>query len=370
MYSSPARLSRVRHFVTAVAVLGIIGGTAVIIAGALRWRLESAVGLIAIGGTIVGASIVTISTTRLALKIESNTFRLYAETRELLELLSHASRTLDKIAENTSISEAAKSIAHRVQERHALREAIYEEIRREDYEGAFHLIDDLETRLGYGEEAAKLREENKDAYTAAFRSKLAEVIEHVDSLFGKQQWPQAKREIERLEKLMPSEPRIAELWHQLSERRETYKQTLLRDWKAAAAENNVERAMTILKEIDEYLTREEARAMESGAREMFKERLAQLGLQFQFAVNEKRWRDALECGVELADGSGGWRPSERASRAGGHPHRRRGHFTVRETRRTDGLLNRLTCSGRIRTPSDWFRDRGLGWLSVHGDERV
>ena len=301
MYSSPARLSRVRHFVTAVAVLGIIGGTGVVIVGAMRLGLESAVGLMAFGGTIVGASIVTISVMRLALKIESNTFRLYAETRELLEAISHASRTLDKIAENTSISEAAKSIAHRGQERHALLEAIYEEIRREDYEGAFHLIDDLEARLGYREEAVKLREENKNACTAAFRLKLTEVIEHVDSLFEARQWLQAKREIERIEKLMPSESRVAALWTLLSERREVYKQKLLVEWKAAANDSDVERAMAILKEIDEYLTREEARAMESGAREMFKERLAQLGLQFQFAVNEKRWRDALECGVELMD---------------------------------------------------------------------
>lgn len=301
MYSSPARLSRVRHLVTAVALLGIVGGTIVIVVGAMRLELEYAVGLIAIGGAIVGASFVTMPVTRLVLKVESNTFRLYMETREMVELISHTSRTLDKIAENTSISEAAKSIAHRAKERHALREAIYEEIRQEDYEGAFHLIDDLDTRLGYREEADKLREENKEACATAFRSKLGEAIEHVDGLFAARQWLQAKREIERLEKLIPSEPRIAELWNQLGERREAYKHTLLRDWKTAAAENNVDRAMTILKEIDQYLTREEARAMESGAREMFKERLAQLGLQFQFAVNEKRWRDALECGVELME---------------------------------------------------------------------
>jgi len=301
MYSSPTRLSRVRHLVTAVALLGIAGGVLVIVLGAMRLGLEAGLGVIAFGGALIGASIVIMAITRLALKIESNTFRLYTETRELLEMLAHASQTLDKIAENTSISESAKSIAHRDQERHALREAIYEEIRREDYEGAFHLIDDLETRLGYREEAARLREENRGACTTAFRSKLAKAMEHINSLFVGRQWAQAKREIERLEKLMPSESRIAELWTQLNDRRESYKQSLLRDWKTAAAENNVERALAILKEIDEYLTREEARVMESSAREIFKERLAQLGLQFQFAVNEKRWQDALSCGLELIE---------------------------------------------------------------------
>ena len=61
MYSSPARLSRVRHLVTAVALLGIIGGTVVIVVGAMRLELEYAVGLIAIGGAIVGVSFVTMS---------------------------------------------------------------------------------------------------------------------------------------------------------------------------------------------------------------------------------------------------------------------------------------------------------------------
>jgi hypothetical protein len=32
---------------------------------------------------------------------------------------------------------------------------------------------------------------------------------------------------------------------------------------------------------------------------VFKEKLLQLGVQFRFAVNEKRWQDALSVGLEL-----------------------------------------------------------------------
>jgi hypothetical protein len=301
MLGATPRLSRLRHLRTVATLLGAIAGVGAVVFGILH--VSEPVGLPLIIAGVFILIIATIGTVmvQLALKIESNTYRLYSETREVHELLERYGKSISMIAENTSISEAAKSVANRSHERERLRAAVFEEIRREDYDAAFHLLDDLETRLGYREEAERMRIETREACGEAFRQKAREAIGHVHNLFGQQRWKQATREIERLEKLMPTESRIGELWKVLEGKRNDAKQGLLTEWHQAARDSNVERGLEILKELDQFLSREEARAMQESARELFKERLLQLGIQFQFAVKEHRWRDSLTAGLQIIE---------------------------------------------------------------------
>ncbi len=290
-----------RHIGTAVSVVGMVGGAALVVLGPIGREWDAGVWMVVAGGSILGAAATALVLTRLALKIESNTSRLYNQTHELCESLAGFGKALKQIADNTSISEAAKSIAHRSLERDAVRGAIYEEVRREDFEGAFHLIDDLESRLGYREEAERLREEIRELCTEAFRDKLKQALEHINALFDAHDWEKAQAEIERVEKVMPKEQRVRNLRRTLEQKRAVYKNELLRSWNEEAARNNVERCLEILKELDAYLTREEAHSMQSSAREIFKERLMQLRMHFQFAVKEHRWGDALAAGLEITE---------------------------------------------------------------------
>ena len=59
------------------------------------------------------------------------------------------------------------------------------------------------------------------------------------------------------------------------------------------------RIETRLKELDQYLSPAEAKALQASARDVFKDKLLQLGVQFRFAVTEKRWHDALTIGMEI-----------------------------------------------------------------------
>ncbi len=301
MISSPARFSRMRHVGTAVTLIGVAGGVVLIVLGVFRFGDHTGLWLIVAGGSLACASAVAQVLMRLALKVESNTSRLYTQARELQDAIGRFGRALDKITENTSISEAAKSIAHRDQERDALRGAIYEEVRREDFDAAFHLIDDLESRLGLREEAERLKLEIRDECTEAFRARLKQAIGHIKGLFEKRQWVRARSEIERIEKVMPNERHIADLWRELDQKRAGYKISLISRWKEASSRNDIEGSLSLLKELDPYLTREEALTLESSAREVFKERLVQLGVQFQFAVKEKRWQDALATGLQIQE---------------------------------------------------------------------
>lgn len=301
MSSSPLRFSRMRHLSTAVALLGAAGGAVLVIMGLIGNAEESELWLITAGGALIGGGVTAFVLIRLALKVEANTSRLYSVTQELHDVINRLEETLSTLAGNSFLSDAVKSISNRPQEWEALRSAINEKVREEDFEAVFRLIDDLERHVGYQDEAERLRRETREQCTEALRNKLLAAIEHVNGLFQACQWQQAKHEIERLEKLMPTEQRVKELWDLLDQKRDQYKQSLLRDWNKAVSEGNVERGIELLKELDQYLTAEEARSTESTARELFKERLQQLGIQFQFAVKDKRWRDALAAGLQIIE---------------------------------------------------------------------
>ncbi len=114
---------------------------------------------------------------------------------------------------------------------------------------------------------------------------------------------------------MPDEPRVARLRRLYDERRAARKKELLDEWNQAVARNDVDGAINILKDLDTYLTREEARSLEESARNVFKAKLLQLGMQFQFAVNEQRWRDAIEVGLQIMDEFPNARMSKEVSEA-------------------------------------------------------
>ncbi|HEY3243685.1 MAG TPA: hypothetical protein VGM03_10065, partial [Phycisphaerae bacterium] len=202
---------------------------------------------------------------------------------------------------NTRISDAAKSVAHRDQELSALREALHEDIRRNDWEAATRMVDEMERRFGYRQEAESLREEIQIARAEAMRRKLDEAAAVVAQLIEAGDWPKARREIDRLERVLPDEPRVAEIAAFFHRRRELRKRELLKAWSEAIRRDDVDGGINILKELDQHLTREEAQSLQSSARELFKEKLQQLGVQFRFAVKERRWRDALEVGVQLIE---------------------------------------------------------------------
>jgi len=290
-----------RHAGNGVALAGVIGGIILIIVGFLRLENESGLWFVTAGAAIVGAAATAFVLMRLALKIEANTSRSYSILHDLHALTAEFQRVLAAIERNTALSETTRSVAHRAREWEALREALYDQIRKEDFEAVFRLIDVLQSHPAYKHEADRLRAETRDECTDAFRKKAQQAVQHINGLLASHQWQQASGEIERLERLMPTEPRVKGLWDLLNRTREEFKQTLLRDWKKAVTDNNIERGLELLKELDQYLTPEEAQSAESTARELFRERLQQLGIQFQFAVNEKRWRDALAAGLQLIE---------------------------------------------------------------------
>lgn len=237
----------------------------------------------------------------LALKIEATTFRIYDTLRDAQQTVSDGNSHLRVIADNAQLSDMVRSLMHRDRERTALRLAINEEIIRGDMEAAYALVEQLEARHGYKNEAARLRQEVDLSSRQLGNQKVHEAVEQVQAHLDAQEWDPARRLMDRLLAQHPDHPEVSELPRVFQVRRGEHKRRLLKEWDDAVRRNEVDRGIAVLKELDQYLTRNEAAALEESARGVFRTKLHNLGLQFSFAVTEHNWLEALEVGKQIVD---------------------------------------------------------------------
>ena len=299
MSTPPGRFSQLRWLQNVASVTAIIGGVILMGLGIIGYGSSPGVWMFAAGAFFLYLVILSMTVTPLLLKIESTLVRQLGESRDLNEAVAKQTATLDVIVENTRISDAAKSLAHRDQEVEALRHAIRDDIRLEKWEAALTLIDEMERRFGYKEEADRIREELDDARNDRIQTRLAEAIEMVESHFQSHEWSRAESEIDRLLNALPDDSRVLGLQDRMNTLRIQHKQELRAAWDDAVRRSDTDHAIDVLKELDQHLSPAEAQALQVSARNVFKEKLLQLGVQFRFAVSERRWQDALTTGLEL-----------------------------------------------------------------------
>ena len=299
MAGPPIRFSQHRWLHNLACAIGIVGGCVVMLLGLIDVEVSSSGWLIVVGGFAVLITAMLLALVPLLMSMESALTRQTNELRELKQGLAAQTGRLELIAENTAISDAAKSFTHRERELEAMRAVVREGIRSQRWETVLSLIGQMETRFGYQEEAAEMRRELDHARGDAIRAKLTEAIEMVEGLFKSHEWDRAQIEIDRLSNALPGNARIKALIERMKTLREEHKQELRAAWEEAIRRSDTDQAIDVLKELDQYLTPAEAHTLQSSARHVFKEKLLQLGVQFRFAVTEKRWSDALSVGLEL-----------------------------------------------------------------------
>ena len=303
MPETPLRNRPIRQMSVAVVVGAVTVGLILIAWGsflliASRGGSSGAV-LLATGLVLIAFSLILQALASIALKADANINRINTNTLDLADALHRLEPLLKTIADNSQISDAARSITHREKEREALRQAIREEMYGGEWEAALYLIDDMERRFGYAQEAKALRSELAQVREMTIEEKIGEAVSHIEKLMDEYRWERARQESERLMKLFPRHERITELPAELNRRRLARKQALIEQWNAAVIREEIDKGIEILTGLDQYLTREEARLLQESARHVFKARLLNLGVQFSLAVSEGRWRDALEVGLHL-----------------------------------------------------------------------
>jgi len=218
---------------------------------------------------------------------------------EVAKALGGITDGLAEIERSTRLSENAKAIAFRDTERESLYEAVSQKISQQDFEAAYELIDEIQQRHEYGDLAQQLRVEADQHYNAGRHERIEGVVEQINALLDQYQWSKASVQIEGLIKAYPDSERARSMRQQLYIRKETHKKELLSAWDDAVQHQDTDRSLEVLKELDMYLTANEALALQEAAKDVFRNKLHNLGVQFSLAVSDKKWTNALEVGERI-----------------------------------------------------------------------
>ncbi|MBA7645497.1 hypothetical protein ES703_53255 [subsurface metagenome] len=74
---------------------------------------------------------------------------------------------------------------------------------------------------------------------------------------------------------------------------------MLTAWDDAVKRQATDRSLEILRELDLYLSPNEGLALQEAARDAFRTKLHNLGVQFSLVVSARQWARALEIGQQI-----------------------------------------------------------------------
>jgi outer membrane protein assembly factor BamD (BamD/ComL family) len=208
-------------------------------------------------------------------------------------------RLLQTIAERLLVSDQAKRIAYREKDREALRQAIIDDIRKEDYAAAMVLVNDMAEVYGYREEAEQFRQQVVESQARKQQTAITTAVANVESQLEGRDWEAARQEIDRLMRMYPDQPEIRRLPLRLKEARERHKHDLIRDFKEAFEREDNDRAAELLTAMDRYLSPEEARPYMDMAREVLNRKRENMGVQFKMALQDRDWIRAVSVGEQI-----------------------------------------------------------------------
>jgi len=238
----------------------------------------------------------------------SRVFKILDALRENSTKLEGLTGALEKISaglaqinHSTRVSETAKSIAFRDADRLSLRQAVFEKLQMQDFDGAKTVIDEIAKRPEYSDLAEDLRGQAEKYRTATSQERTGQMIAHIDKLMDDCQWIQASSQIEDLIKASPDSEHAKLMRQKLLDKKEERKRILLAAWDDAVHQQETDRSLEILKELDHYLTPNEALALQETAKDVFRAKLHNLGDQFSLLITEKQWNSALEIGQKIVE---------------------------------------------------------------------
>jgi len=216
----------------------------------------------------------------------------------LAESLHDSSRRLVDLSQ---MSDAAKSLLFRHREIEAMHELLHEALIRQDYAKAEALVDDVEKRMGYADQVDRMRAEIAAARETSIEQKVERALERIGKVIQGHDWVQAGRSAQRLLKLFSRNPKVAALPQRIRDARARHKRGLLQAYGEAVKAGDIDSSVELIRELDSYLTPQEAAALKDSARGVFRARLHNLGVQFAIRVTDEQWSQALGIGEQIVN---------------------------------------------------------------------
>jgi hypothetical protein len=277
-----------------VLVLWCLG---LIIFGAIR--TQETLGLVCLGIGILGLIVIG-ATLPLALMMASGSEDREAEkSAHGSSLPSKSEMLLAQIHENSMLSDLAKRVLFRDRELQMLRRAIEDDIANGDYNSGLALCDDMGNLFGHREEAEAFRTRILQAGQTSFDDKVHSAMQQFDLMLLNRDWAGAHGEAASIRRRFPAHPLVLDIDQRINIAREQHKRELESQFLQAAHHDDLGNAMVLLKELDRYLTREEAGRLAEVAQDVVMKHRDALSTQFKIAVNDHRWAEAAQIGDVL-----------------------------------------------------------------------
>ena len=211
-------------------------------------------------------------------------------------LASDQAESVKRLVDLAALSDQAKSLLYRELEIEAFRDTIHDDLIRQDYNTAEALIDAIEKKFGYADEAERMRGEVAASRKATRDEKIDAAVARIQEIVERHDWAQATRATKRILRLFPDDPRVSSLPERIEKARAEHKRNLLQAYGEAVRKNAIDKSIELLRELDTYLSPQEAAALAESARGVFKARLHQLGVQFAIHVTDQLWAEAVSAG--------------------------------------------------------------------------
>lgn len=296
--------ARARTMLILMSLLGLLVLAASITACILSPRVPNySEHMLILGAIGIGAGLIMTALSAIALVVLGFVARTLTDGHwrhdQFIGQLEGQRQQLEAMRESLMLSDAAKAVAYRAKDREALRAAIREEMDRQDFEAALVLVEDMDQRFGYHQEAEQLREQIRQTAKEVYERQVREIVDNIDQKLARQQWMDAMQEAARVNKFYAEHADIKRLPERIQVARDAHKRQLLKEWQEAVARDDVDRSVDLLKQLDQYLTPSEAEAYKDSAREVFRKRLMQLQAQFSVHVHDKNWTEALKIGQQI-----------------------------------------------------------------------
>jgi hypothetical protein len=244
-------------------------------------------------GAFVGL-VFALATFPMALRASSN-----ADAPSPRESFEKIARAIERQMQEGGLSETAKRIIHRKEERRLLRTAIEQDIHDKDWDAALILVRELADRFGYRVDAEEFRERIERARAQNIDREVLQSIEGLEGLLRDRKWPEAFSEAGRIQRLYPESHRVQRLRERAEDAKNRYKIDLERRFLLCAQREQIDDAMKLLKELDHYLTEEEAEPFREVARGVIGKARDNLGVRFKLAVQDRAWIDAVKVGERI-----------------------------------------------------------------------
>ena len=208
-------------------------------------------------------------------------------------------RTIEELRENSMLSDNAKRVLFRDRELDMLRCAIEDDIARGDYNAAITLCDEMSALFGQRQEAEAFRSRIAQARAQQYELEVQAALDQFDASLEENNWAVVHQQAARIRRLYPDSHVVRDLESRIETARNKHKSDLEGRFLEAAEQDDPAAAMQLLKQLDHYLSRDEAQGLTAAAQAVILRHRESLGHAFRSAVSEHRWAEAAEQGEAI-----------------------------------------------------------------------